>query len=237
MLAEFRDSDWSLTVVIAAKFASLAMAGELGALEKYPWLELAKLLGKIWLLRPAVGRRYPVTWQTVADPWLGVVDQSVEETLARCRRSGKLAEKESPMRWIVTVLSVLLSIGCFGQPSTTPPQAPDIRSRSGRTDLECGCPYEDAPYMLKCRKCGYEWCSSEPGEIAHCPNCPLQMCEETVGWIMALGTLNELARHQPGNAQVRQRQAERQQKLEEHCRDCPVCRAALGKYVTRPAVL
>lgn len=51
-----------------------------------------------------------------------------------------------------------------------------IQEQKQKSDLECGCPYEDAPYLLRCTKCGFEWCSSSPADdINDCPNCPLSI--------------------------------------------------------------
>lgn len=106
--------------------------------------------------------------------------------------------------------------------------APGCKQAPPKDDLCLGCPYEDAPYLLRCKKCGKEWCSSSPpDEISDCPDCSLNICMESVPLILKIGTLQELARAQPDNAEAKQQLAECKAAILKHCETCDRCRDAL----------
>lgn len=58
---------------------------------------------------------------------------------------------------------------------------------------------------------------------------PLNVCPETVGYILSLGTLNELVVHQPENKQYKERQLEVEGALKKHLALCKKCRDALSE--------
>jgi hypothetical protein len=215
-----------LLLKVVSKLAIYWICGNYWSLEDLPLTEIATLVGTVMHNRKARAI-VPISWELVVAGG-EVVEHHTSHSFATRRPSGKVAAKETPVRWIVPLLGLAMSFGCLSGPTSSAPHGPSCDWLMGKTDPECGCPFDDPPYLIRCKKCGAECNSSDPPDVSECPNW-LQMCDETVGWIMALGNLNELVRHQPGNAQARQRQAECQQMLDEHCRDCPVCRAALGE--------
>lgn len=106
-----------------------------------------------------------------------------------------------------------------------------LREKEDKQAPPCDqCPYADAPYLLRCTKCGTEWCSSSPPDnISDCPNCPLDICDETAGLILTIGPLAEFVRHQPDNHDARAKLERAEAKLMLHLDACERCRKSLGE--------
>lgn len=56
---------------------------------------------------------------------------------------------------------------------------------------------------------------------------PLDICSETVFFMLQLGTVNEIVKHQPDNAQALEKKQYLEGELETHLSKCEKCRTAL----------
>ena len=52
---------------------------------------------------------------------------------------------------------------------------------------------------------------------------PLDICMETMTWILALGTVNEIVKKQPNNTRAAERKVELEANLKEHLEKCQRC--------------
>ncbi len=56
---------------------------------------------------------------------------------------------------------------------------------------------------------------------------PLDLCHFTVAFILQLGTVNEIVKHQPDNAQALEKKQYLESGLKIHLSECEKCRTAL----------
>jgi hypothetical protein len=52
---------------------------------------------------------------------------------------------------------------------------------------------------------------------------PLDICVETMTWILALGTVNEIVKKQPANIRAAERKIELESNLKAHLAECNRC--------------
>lgn len=60
------------------------------------------------------------------------------------------------------------------------------------------------------------------------PLAPIDLCDETVAYLLSLGTLNELVVHQPENRRYKRKQEQVQKALDKHLSLCEKCKTNLG---------
>lgn len=113
-------------------------------------------------------------------------------------------------RW--QVVAVILLVGCG--PANGPEEVQTI------VDAK-------VEYTNECQGCGALW-TGDKRTFDSCPRCEtLDVCVETAGCILALGTLNEIVRAQPENEKARKNQQEAEEKLKSHLESCQKCRQAM----------
>jgi hypothetical protein len=88
-------------------------------------------------------------------------------------------------------------------------------------------------YDVKCLSCGAEFQSTGEGDLESCINCPFDICDETSTAVMMIGTLQEIVRAQPQNAQAKENLEKFHLILSSHLEECEKCRDWLEKPKSR----
>ena len=113
------------------------------------------------------------------------------------------------MRTILLMLTIWCMTGCNG--------------RVAKTDTQT----EQKYYNTTCSRCGAVFSSTSQKPIDNCPNCPLDVCMETVGYILQLGTLNEIVRAQPENTEAKENKLLVEEKFKKHLSGCEQCQQSV----------
>lgn len=91
-------------------------------------------------------------------------------------------------------------------------------------DAQPAKPSHPGAYRVKCLGCGQEFWSTQPGDVAQCPDCrEVELCEVGIGLVFAVTQAYELARANPSNESYRKRAARTEAEYVDHMKQCRTC--------------